>query len=577
MTNSEVAALLSEMAVLLELAAENPFRVRAYQRAAMTLGAFPRPVTELSEAELKAIPGVGAGIAAAVRELAASGTFADLGRYRGRFPPGLLALLRIPGLGPKRARLLFDTAGIDSLERLKAAAAAGKLDGLKGFGKKSVENLLQGLEFAAEKPRLLHWEARRLVDGLLPSLRALPGVSAVEPAGSLRRGRETVGDIDILVAACDGGPVIEAFTHLPQARRVLAAGPTKASILHASDGATPVQIDLRVVPAASFGAALQYFTGSKEHNVALREWALKRGLTVNEYGVFKLTDKKHARPLAGRTEEEVYRALGLATIPPELRENRGELAAAAKGKLPRLVELEDIRGDFHNHSTHTDGHDSLAEMARAAKERGWEWVALGDHSRSLTVANGLDVKELRATFRELDGVRAKVKGIELLRSMEVDILGDGRLDYEDEVLDEIDVVVASVHSRFKQAPEEMTARLVRAASNRKVDILGHLSGRLINKRPPYAFDPEAVLGAAARAGTACELNGQPERQDLDDSRARRVRELGGPLAVTTDAHSRQEFEFMAAAVTIARRAWLEPKDLLNCLTARELRAWLAGR
>jgi DNA polymerase (family X) len=354
---------------------------------------------------------------------------------------------------------------------------------------------------------------------------------------------------------------------------VLAAGKTKASVRLIGG----LQCDLRVVPSASFGAALQYFTGSKDHNVALRELALKRGLTLNEYGVFKLSDKSMKRPLAGRTEQEVYAALGLPYIEPELRENRGELEAAREGRLPRLVTLDDIKGDFHNHSTHTDGRHTLERMAQGARERGWEWVALGDHSQSLTITNGMDVDRLRRSFKELQAVRKKVPGIALLRSMEVDILEDGRMDYPDEVLDEIDVVIASVHSRFKQPPEQMTRRLVRAASNRRVDIMGHLSGRLINRRPAYGFDAEAVLEAAGKTGTAVEINGQPDRQDVDDVRARRARELGSPLALDSDAHSTGEYGFMEMAVTVARRAWLEPKDCLNCMGYSELRGWLAAR
>ena len=573
MTNAEISALLSEMAVLLELAGENPFRVRAYQRAALAVGGSPRPLCDLPEKELREVPGVGANIAAHIREAAGCGAFADLRALRERFPAGLLELLRVPGLGPKRARFLHDTAGVRDLASLRAAAEGGKLAGLKGFGEKLIANILEGLAFAAEKPRLLNWDARQLAAELTAALKALPGVAAVEAAGSLRRGREPVGDLDLLAAAADGGKVTEAFTRLSQVRRVLGVGETKATVLLAGG----VQCDLRVVPAASFGAALQYFTGSKDHNVALRQWALRRGLTVNEYGVFRLADKKQESPLAGRTEVEVYRALGLAYIPPELRESRGEIEAAAKGTLPRLVELKDVRGDFHNHSSHTDGRDSLEEMARAAKERGWEWVALGDHSRSLTVARGLDEKRLRASLRELDGLRRKVKGIELMRSMEVDILQDGAMDYPDEVLDEIDVVVGSVHSRFKQPPAEMTARLCRAASNRRVDIIGHLSGRLINKRPACAFDAEQVLRAAAAAGTAFEINGQPDRQDVTDITARRIRELGGPVVLATDAHSIAEFGFMEMAVTVARRAWLGPEEILNCLSAREVREWLAQR
>jgi len=479
----------------------------------------------------------------------------------------------VPGLGPKRARLLFDAAGISSLEQLRSALETGKLRGLKGFGPKTEESLKRGITVSAEPVRVLWLEAKRLVEPLAAELRSWPEVARVDVAGSLRRGRETVGDADLLCVSADGPAVVARFAKLGFVERVLAAGPTKASVRLIGG----LQCDLRVVPEASFGAALQYFTGSKDHNVALRELALKRGLTINEYGVFKLSDKKMKRPVAGRTEEEVYAAVGLPYIEPELRENRGELEAARDGRLPRLVTQADVRGDFHNHSAHTDGRQSLEQMAKAARDRGWEWVALGDHSQSLKITNGLTVAQLRRTFKELDGIRKKVKGLELLRSMEVDILEDGRMDYPDDVLDEIDVVIGSVHSRFKQPEAEMTARLARAAGNRHVDIIGHLSGRLINRRPPYAFDAEKVMEAAAGAGTALEINGQPDRQDVDDVRARRAHDLGIPLALDTDAHSIREYSHMAQAITIARRAWLEPKDVLNCMSLSELRSWLNAR
>jgi len=482
-------------------------------------------------------------------------------------------MLRLPGLGPKRARFLFETAGVASVAQLKKALDAGKIAGLPGFGAKTAENLRKGLSFAEAPARMLWLSAREQADTIVETVRGWPDVTRVEVAGSLRRGKETVGDADILAASADGSAVIARFVTLGAVERVLASGPTKASVRLAGG----LQCDLRVVPEASFGAALQYFTGSKDHNVKVRQLALKRGLTLNEYGVFRLSDKKMKKPVAGRTEEEVYAALGLPYIEPELREDRGEIEAAQEGKLPRLVTLEDVRGDFHNHSTHTDGRYSLEQMARGAQKQGWEWVALGDHSKSLTVTNGLSVPRLRATIKEVERLQKKLPGIKLMRSMEVDILEDGRLDYEDEVLDEIDVVVASVHSRFKQPGDEMTRRIARAAANRKVDILGHLSGRLINKRPAYEFDAEAVLAAAGKAGTAVEINGQPDRQDVDDSRARRAKELGSPLALDTDAHSLGEFGHMQMAVTIARRAWLEPKDCLNCLSYKELRAWLAAR
>lgn len=572
-SNADVANLLAEMAVLLELAGENVFKIRAYQRASQTVANLPQPVCGLTDKEMLEIPGIGKGIAQNLRELAGCGTFKDLNDLRGRFPAGLREMLRLPGLGPKRARFLFDEAGIDSLDALRDALKRGKLRGLKGFGQKIEENIARGLQFASEPQRLLYMDAVRLGRELLAIVRGLPGVHAAELAGSLRRGAETVGDIDILCAADKGRPIIDAFTKLPRVERVLGAGDTKASVTVVGG----VQCDLRVVAPRSFGAALQYFTGSKDHNVAVREIALKKGLTVNEYGVFRLTDKKHEKPIAGKTEAEVYKALGMAFIPPELRENRGEIEAALQGKLPRLVEKKDIRGDFHNHSTYTDGRNSLEEMARAAKDQGWEWTALGDHSQSLTVARGLKIDQLRATMRELDEIRKKVKGIALMRSMEVDILEDGRMDYPDDVLDEIDVVIASVHSRFKQAEPEMTARIVRAASNKRVDIIGHLSGRLINRRPAYAFNAETVLQAAAKAGTALEINGQPDRQDVNDIRARRARELGAPIALNTDAHSVKEYDHMEMALVIARRAWLEPKDILNCLPLKDLQKWLSNR
>ena len=573
MTNADMSVLLSEMAVLLELEGANPFRVRAYQRAAQCLASLPKSVSGLDAKGLCEFPGIGKSIAEHVLEMLEKGTFAELEELRRKFPAGLIELLRLPGLGPKRARFLFDSAGIADLSALRAAAEGGKLRSLKGFGEKTEQQLLRSLAFADQPERLLYWHARQEADILEALARGFPGVTRAGVAGSVRRGKETVGDIDILCAAKNGRPAVDAFVSLPMVRRVLARGDTKASVLLASG----LQCDLRVVPEASFGAALQYFTGSKDHNVALRGLALKKGLTLNEYGVFRLSDKEQKKPLAGRTEEEVYAALGLPWIAPELRENRGELEAAREGRLPRLVELRDVRGDFHNHSTHTDGRGTLETMARAARERGWEWTALGDHSQSLKITNGLSVARLRRSIAEVRRLEKRLGGIRLFRSMEVDILEDGRMDYPDGVLGEIDVVIASVHSRFKQPAPEMTARLERAASNPRVHIMGHLSGRLINRRPEYAFDAEAVLRAAGRAGTALEINGQPDRQDVDDVRARRARELGAPIALDTDAHSVKELSHMSMAVTIARRAWLTPKDVLNCLSASQLERWLAER
>lgn len=573
MTNIEIASLLAETGLLLELDRTDVFRARAYQRAAQAAASWGKPLETLAAEELREIPGIGKSLAAHIAAACATGTFPELEALRARFPAGLRELLRVPGLGPVRARRLFEKAGVDGLEGLRSALEAGTLRGLAGFGAGLERKLREGLAFAQAPSRRLRRDARQLIAPVLAQVRALKGVSRAELAGSLRRGRETVGDVDILAAAEDGAAVVAAFTRLPGVESVTSSGPEKAAVRLLGG----LQCDLRVVPASCFGAALQYFTGSKDHNIALRALARRRGLTVSEYGVFRLTDKAQRRPLAGRTEEELYAALGLAYIEPELRENRGEIEAAAKGTLPRLVRLSDVRGDFHNHSDHSDGRQTLEQMARGALDRGYAWIALGDHSRSLRIAGGLSVSELRLTFAELEEARKAVKGIELLRSMEIDILDDGRLDYPDDVLDEIDVVVASVHSRFGMPAPEMTARLVRAAGNSRTHILGHLSGRLINKRPPYDFDAEAVLRAAAEAGTAIELNGQPDRQDADEVRARRAKELGAPLALGSDAHSVAELAFMEESVTLARRAWLEPADLLNCLTLRELRERLDAR
>ena len=559
------------MAILLGLAGENPFRIRAYQRAAQVIAGLPKPAVDMTPKDLLEIQGIGKGIVSHIEELGKHGKIADLEALRKRFPKGLLELIGVPGLGPKRAKLLFETRKIESLKALDAAAKAGKLRELPGFGEKLESKILQGLSFAQEaKKRMLYWDAKLQMEEMLNAMKACHGVLEMSPAGSLRRGRETVGDLDLLCSAKNGAKVVEFFTRLPSVERVLGAGGTKATVWLKSQ----IQCDLRVVAPESFGAALQYFTGSKDHNVALRELAQKQGYTINEYGLFRVSDKKHSKSLAGRTEAEIYRKLGLECMPPEMRENRGEIEAAAQGKLPELVTLKDIRGDFHNHSDYTDGRDSLEAMARAAKDMGWEWVALGDHSRSLRIAHGLSIEDLRRTIAEVRALEKKTSGIRLLRSMEVNVLKDGSMDYPDDVLDEIDVVIASVHSSFAMAEEDMTARIRRAAANPHVNILGHISGRLLGRREPYAVNAEAVLEEGAKHRTAFEINGQPQRQDLDDARARRAKELGVPLALTTDAHSAGQLHYMELAVTIARRAWLTRKDLLNCLSYDELQEWL---
>lgn len=579
LSNSQIAERFEEMAALLELSGDNPFRIRAYRNSVQILLGLTRAVGDLPPEELLEIPGIGQGLAQHIQELLKTGKLVELDGLKSKFPAGLLQILQVQGLGPKRARFLFDRLKIASLSALKAAAEGGKLRGLPGFGEKLEANILKNLQLLeAGSKRMLWWEADLLMAEMLSALRSCPSVVELSPAGSLRRGKETVGDLDILCTARGGGRAVEFFTKLPQVERVMAAGESKAMVRLKAG----VQCDLRVVPPESFGAALQYFTGSKEHNVALRELALRAGYSVNEYGLFKVgkgakpkDGARPGRPVAGRTEREIYEKLGLQLIPPELRENRGELEAARrKDGLPDLIQLGDVRGDFHNHTRLTDGTHSLEEMARAAEGMGWEWVALGDHSQSLKVAHGLSVVDLKATQEELLSIQKKMPGIRLMRSMEVDILKDGALDYPDEVLGSLDVVVGSVHTLFQMPEDVMTERILTAMRHPRLHIVGHLSGRLLGKREGYAVNTERLLEEGASSQTAFELNGQPQRQDLPDVHARRARELGCPLALTTDAHHRDQFRYMQLAVTIARRAWLEKGDVLNTMSFKELKEWL---
>lgn len=573
-SNSEIVQQLHEMALLLELKGDNPFRIRAYEQAARILGAITQNVAAMADEELKALPGIGAGMVANIRSISHDGVMKELAQLRKKFPEGLLKLLKVQGLGPRRAKRLYENLGIDSVEKLKKAAEQGKLRKLEGFGEKIEKNILQGIETVESgSQRTILWEARFIMRELLNSFRETGTASEIVPAGSLVRGKDTVGDLDILAVARDHGKAIEAFTKLPQVERVMGAGDTKATVWLKSQ----MQCDLRVVDADSFGAAMLYFTGSKEHNVALRERALKLGFTINEYGLFKLVRGKKGKKLAGKTEKEIYKTLGLDWIPPELRENRGEIEAAEKGKLPKLIEMKDIKGDFHNHTNLTDGSNTFEEMAEMAHQMGWEWIFIGDHSQGLRIAHGLTPADLHATIGKVRGLDKKSKNIRIFRSMEVDILKDGSMDYEDKDLEAIDAVVASVHNHFNLPEEEMTKRIQRAADNPHVDIIGHLSGRLLNKRSSYAVDAETVLKHCAKTRTALEINGQPQRQEIVDSQAKRAKELGAPLALTTDAHSKHQLGYMELALTIARRAWLRKEDVINSMSATEIQEWLRSR
>ncbi|MCX5784705.1 MAG: DNA polymerase/3'-5' exonuclease PolX [Elusimicrobia bacterium] len=572
--NSEIARLFNEAAVLLELSNENIFRVRAYQKAALIIEGLTANAAELGPEKLTAIDGIGKGVAGHIAEIAKSGTFRDLEVLRKKFPRGLIEILKVQGIGAKRARLLYEKLGVDSLEKLKALALKGKIRALEGFGAKVEENILAGVQSlkAASPERMLYWPARQLALSLLERLGALGAEKAVY-AGSLRRGRETVGDLDLLCAGRPDGALTAEFSKLPEAAKVLSLGPTKVSVILSAG----IQCDLRVVPPEGYGAALNYFTGSKEHNIILRELALKKGLTLNEYGLFRLEDKERKRPVAAKTEQEIYSALGLKYIAPELREGRGEIELALKDKLPRLVELKDIKGDAHNHTSISDGKNSMSEMLEAAKAIGYEWIFLGDHSKSLGVVHGMDYKEYLSSKAGLLETAKRFPGLKAGRSIEMEIDKKGRLEFSDGDIKDVDLVVASVHSSMRLGEEEMTARVVAAMANPCVDAIAHPSGRLLNKREPYKINYAAVLEAARRYGTALEINGQPERQDLTDVTARMAKEAGLKLLLSSDAHSAAQLAYMEQAVIVARRAGLTKEDILNCLSFEDFCGWIRER
>ena len=585
MENLDVARELTLLADLLEIQGANPFRIRAYRNAVNTVEGLSRPLHAMVAAgeDLAELPAIGDNVAAHIVELIETGSIGRLKEVEAEFPRSLVELMDLPGLGPKKARKLFEALGVRTVDDLVAALDAGTVETLEGFGTKSVEKLRHAIgDHSKHTGRFRLDEVEQLIAGLLEHMRHAPGAKRVEVAGSFRRRRETIGDVDLL-AQCegDGTPVVEHFLAFEGAARAEAAGPTKGSIVLGSG----LQVDLRVVPARSFGAALVYFTGSKDHNVAIRTRAVRDGLRVNEWGVFRVPEgtdpdeleKEEGERLAGRTEESVYEALGMACVPPELRENRGEVEASIDGALPRLVELGDLRGDLQMHSTWSDGKVSIEEMARACMDLGYEYFAITDHSQAMAMLEGLDAKKARGQWKEIDRVRERVPEIEILRSAEVDILKDGALDLPDDILEELDIVVISVHSFMDQDKKTMTDRVLRAMSHPAVDILAHPTGRQLNKREPFALDVEAVLEAAAELSVAVELNANPRRLDLSDAHVHRARELGVPVVISTDAHSPVGLSDMRFGVDQARRAWLEPKDVLNTRSAKQFRKWLARK
>jgi DNA polymerase (family X) len=571
MDKAEVAAILDEIAMMLELQGENPFRAQAYAKAALALTQLETNLADVVAAgTLGDIPGIGATLKDKITTLVTTGHLPFYDDLKKKTPPGLFELLRLPGLGPKKIKALHDQLGIASVADLKQACAEDKIAPLKGFGKKTQANIVEGLAFLAEAGQRVRIDQAEIVaQVLVAQLRQLPGIQRIEICGSLRRRKETIKDVDLLVAAIEPAPIMETFTRLPQVQKIVGQGDTKASVvvsvITGSGKRITMNADLRVVSAEQFPFALNYFTGSKEHNVHLRQRAIERGLKLNEYGLVGAN-----KNVPCKDEAELYRALDLAYVEPELREHTGEVDAAAAGALPRLIELADIRGVFHCHSDWSDGGATLAEMAEAARALGFQYLGIGDHSQSLTVANGLSPERVRQQQQEIDQLNAGFKGFRLFKGTECDILASGALDFDDAVLETFDYVVASVHSHFGMSLEEMTARIVRAVSHPHVTMLGHATGRLLLRRDGYKVDLDAVLHAAAEHGTMVEINADPHRLDLDWIHCKRAKQLGVKLVINPDAHSTAGLGNTRFGVEVARRAWLEKEDVFNTQTLAQV-------
>ncbi len=566
MTNADVARVFSNIAVMIEMDGGNPFRIRAYREAARIVGALAEPVSQLAttEGRLEGLAGIGKDLAQKIRDLALTGTTALYDELQARYPLEVVGLTELQGMGPKRVKTLFETLQVRDRGDLERAARDGKLRALPGFGPVLEQKILKALAVANE------WTGRILLAGAWPvahqiaeHVKRVPGVTLVELAGSFRRRKESIGDLDILV--CGGSPddVMEAFVGHGEVADVLGRGETKSSVRLSSG----LQVDLRLVPEESWGAALVYFTGSKQHNIELRKIAIEKGLSLNEYGLTRAE-----KTVAGRTEEEVYRALDLDWVPPELREAMGEIALARQGKLPRLIEAGDIVADLHLHTDRTDGRDTLETMVRAARDRGYAYCAITDHSKALAMARGFDEARVQRSAEEIAAVRKQVPGIEVLHGLEVDILADGALDLADDALATLDWVIVSLHSRLDMPPEAMNERVLRALSHPAVHLFGHPTARMIGSREAAAFDLEQVLERAAERGVALEINAQPDRSDLSDAQARLARAKGVRLAISTDAHGTAQLDFMRYGVFAARRAGLTKDDVINALPLERMRA-----
>jgi len=563
--NREIAGILYQMAELLELHTENRFKIIAYSRAARAIESLTEDIEQVCrEGRLEGIPGVGKAIAEKIKEYLRTGRIQSHQDLLADTPQGLAELLQISGLGPKTVFMLHEKLNITNLDELEKAAREHRIRRLPRMGVVREKNILKSIErYRKRSNRILYSTAESIVDEILTYLGGIEGLEHATAAGSYRRRRETVGDIDILATAARPEEIVAAFVKMPLVEEVLAKGPTKASVIMNDT----IQVDLRIVEHRSYGTVLQYFTGSKEHNVSMRQLALDRGYSLSEYSLTRLAN---GQDLFFDQEEEVYQALGLQYIPPELREDRGEIEAALGGRLPRLVEAKDIRGDLHVHSIWSDGRASIIELAQAARSLGYEYIALSDHSPSVGIAGGIGREKMEEKIEAVAEANDSLEGITVLMGAEVDIKADGSLDYPDDLLERMDVVVASVHMAQQQKERTITGRLISAIENQNVDIIGHPTGRIINQREPSDMDFHAVLEAAAKTGTALEINAHPSRLDLNDVNARAAKEMGVQMSINSDAHDAGQLLNMKYGINVARRAWLEKKDLINAMDLKDL-------
>lgn len=561
MRNQEVAKIFNEIADLLEIKGNNHFRIRAYRRAALNIEGMSVSIENLTKEELLKIPGIGQDLADKIEGYIKTGHIQTLDDLKSEIPEGLLNIMAVPNVGPKTAKMLYDKLNIKDIDELAKFASEHKLSTLPGIKGKTEENILKGIEMLKRgKERQPLGKVLPLANDIVNYLQKKASLSRIDLAGSIRRWRDTVKDIDILATSKDSYGVMAVFTEMPNVKEVLSKGVTRSSVV-LKEG---IQVDLRLVDEDSYGSALAYFTGSKSHNIKLREMAVKKGLKINEYGIFRDEDNKR---LGGKHEEDIYRILGLPYIEPELREDRGEIEAAIEGRLPKLISLEDIQGDLHVHSQWSDGSHTFEELIEAAKSRGYSYFAITDHSKGLGVARGLTEERLLEQVKEIKALNKKLKGFRILQGIEVDIKSDGSLDFDDEILKMLDIVIASIHSGFKQSSKQITSRLVSAIKNPYVNIIAHPTGRLLGERESYDVDMDEVMKAASITKTAFEINSYPARLDINDIYSRKAKEMSIPLVISTDAHIISNLDYMEYGISIARRAWLQRDDVMNTLDA----------